>query len=243
MNKRIVIIANGEPPTKYDIARWLTPGATLMCADGGARTALALGLHPHIVVGDFDSLTAGELSQLEARGAQLIRHPARKDETDLELALLLAVKAFTTENTEGTKPEKAGSNSAAPARSVVNSNEIVVLGARGGRIDHELANMLLLAMPALRGTHVIIAHGPERLFLIDARDAEASALIDGNAGDLVSLIPFGGDALGVRTTGLEYPLNDESLFIGPARGVSNVLLGAQASVSVRAGMLLAVISR
>jgi thiamine pyrophosphokinase len=56
----------------------------------------------------------------------------------------------------------------------------------------------------------------------------------------VSLIPFGGDAHGIRTQGLEYPLNDESLFFGPARGVSNVLLGVEARVSLRSGMLLCI---
>ncbi len=97
-------------------------------------------------------------------------------------------------------------------------------------------------MPVLRGTHVLIAHGQERMQLLDARFGETSIHIDANAGDLVSLLPFGGDALGVRTADLEYPLRDESLLIGPARGVSNVMLGNAATVSLRHGMLLCVIT-
>lgn len=217
---RIVIIANGDPPSGDEIARWLDGGATLICADGGARVALALGLAPAHVIGDFDSLSEADLDALARRGTQLHRYPARKDETDLELALLFAARLV---------PEGE------PA-------EIVVLGARGGRLDHELANMLLLAMPALKRARVSLAHGLERVFLIDARDQPAELTLRGTPGDTVSLLPFGGDAHGICTAGLEYPLRDEPLFVGPARGVSNVMLEATATVSVRQGMLLCVVT-
>ncbi|MCS7055078.1 MAG: thiamine diphosphokinase [Thermoflexales bacterium] len=217
---RIVIIANGDPPTHDEVAHWLRDGATLICADGGARTALALGLAPAHVIGDFDSLSEDDLSALVQRGAQLHRYPARKDETDLELALLLATRL-------------AGAGERA---------EIVVLGACGGRLDHELANMLLLAMPALKDADVSLARGRERVFLIDARDRPAQRTLRGSPGDTVSLLPFGGDAHGIRTTNLEYPLHDESLFVGPARGVSNVMLDTSATVFLRAGMLLCLVT-
>ncbi len=236
---RIVIIANGIPPAQRDIDRWLRPGDTLMCADGGARAALALGLAPQHVIGDFDSLAEDELNALQRRGAILHRHPTHKDETDLELALLMAMAFFTTEHTEGTEKEKT---SARAVISVVHRNEIVVLGALGGRIDHELANMLLLAMPALKGAHVVLAHGPQRLFAIDARDGDTVAHLRGHAGDTVSLLPFNGDAHGIETAGLEYPLRNESLFVGPARGVSNVMLAGEATVALQAGMLLCVVT-
>lgn len=223
---RIIIIANGTPPAQRDIDRWLRAGDLLLCADGGARAALALALSPHHVIGDFDSLADAELDELQRRGATLHRHPTHKDETDLELALLMAVSL----------PSPIGRGAGGEGR------EIVVLGAMGGRIDHELANMLLLAMPALKGARVLLAHGNERLFLIDARDGKTTAQLHGNAGDLVSLLPFNGDALGITTAGLEYPLRDESLFVGPARGVSNVMLADEASVTLRAGMLLCVIT-
>ncbi len=209
---RTVIIANGDPPGPSDLARWLTPGALLICADGGARAALAHGLRPSHVIGDFDSLDDAELAQLAAGGAQLHRHPPAKNETDLELALLL------------TSP-----------------GEIVILGALGGRIDQTLANLLLLTLPALRGRVVIIAHGPEQIQLLDARTGRASLTLNGHSGDTVSLLPFGGDAIGVSTAGLEYPLRDETLFIGPARGVSNVMQADHARITLRAGMLACIL--
>jgi len=226
VSMRTVIIANGDPPAPSDIACWLRKDDRLICADGGAKVALRLNLKPHIVVGDFDSLSADDLAALVAGGAQVHRYPPRKNETDLELALTWAVRGAAASDRVA---DRAG------------SGEIVVLGARGGRIDHELANILLLAMPMLWGWRVIMAHGQERLRLIDARTGVATLTIRASVGDTVSLIPFGGDAIGVRTDGLEYPLCDESLAIGPARGVSNVMLGNEATVSLRAGMLLCVV--
>lgn len=230
---RTIIIANGTPPTRDDIARWMGAGDALICADGGARAALALGLQPQHVIGDFDSLRSDELAALERCGARLHRHPSRKDETDLELALLLAVALRPR------PPADARADARADAQ---DEADIVVLGALGGRRDHELANVLLLAMPALQGVRVMLAHGHERLFMIDARDRGAEAVVRGRPGDVVSLLPFGGDAHGITTHGLEYPLRNESLFIGPARGVSNVLLGEQATISLGHGMLLCVVS-
>ena len=211
---RTVIIANGDPPDASDIWQWLRPGDTLICADGGARVALALGLAPHAVIGDFDSLSEDDLQQLAGCGAALHRYPAHKDETDLELALNHAIAGMAGE-----------------------PGEIVILGALGGRLDQTVANVMLLAMPALAGARVLIAAGNEQTFLITP---DQPADLRGAPGDIVSLIPFGGDAHGVRTEGLEYPLRDESLIFGPARGVSNVMLGQRADVTIREGRLLCV---
>ena len=208
---RSVIIANGEPPTKDDLQRWLREGDLLICADGGARAALRYDLRPQHVIGDFDSLTPDELDVLEQRGARLERHPTHKDETDLELALLFAASTHC--------------------------DEIVILGALGGRLDQTVANVMLLAMPQLVRCRVMIASGEEQTFLLHPG---APFELHGQAGDVVSLIPFGGDALGVRTDGLEYPLRDEPLLFGPARGVSNVMLGKRATVTFASGLLLCV---
>lgn len=208
---RTVIIANGDPPTASDLERWLRPGDGLVCADGGARAALQHGLRPQRVIGDFDSLTGDELRALEQAGSALERHPTHKDETDLELALLYVASTGV--------------------------GEIAVLGALGGRLDQTVANVMLLAMPALAGCRTLIASGEEQTFVIQPG---AAFELRGQPGDVVSLIPFGGDAHGIRTEGLEYPLRDESLFFGPARGVSNVMMGERASVAVTRGRLLCV---
>jgi thiamine pyrophosphokinase len=69
------------------------------------------------------------------------------------------------------------------------------------------------------------------------------AVLEGGPGDIVSLLPVGGPALGVETTGLRYPLRREVLHPGSTRGMSNELLGTEARVSLTGGVLLAVLPR
>ena len=212
--QRVVIIANGTPPEVATVRRWLQPDddsthVRLICADGGARAALALGLTPEVVVGDLDSLDETMQARLKAMGCRFVVYPAAKDWTDLELALKLAVQ-------EG-------------------AAEIVILGALGGRLDQELANILLLLLPELRDIPTRIADERQEVFVM--RD---QAEIVGQLGDVVSLIPLGGDVEGIVTEGLLYPLRDEPLLSGPARGVSNVMTEPVARVSLRSGALLIV---
>lgn len=208
---RTLIIANGCPPTAVDIARWHRPGDRLIAADGGARHALALGLAPQLVIGDMDSLDRETQIRLKEQGCRFIKHPAEKDETDLELALLQAAR-------EG-------------------AAEIVVLGALGGRLDQLLANILLLAMPALKGIDVRLADSSQEAFI--ARSDRETA-IPGDAGDTVSLIPLAGNVSGIYTQGLKWPLSGDTLTPGRARGVSNVIVSPPARVRVKKGTLLVV---
>lgn len=210
---RSVIIANGELNNHPE----LEAGDLLIAADGGARHCLRLGLHPQIVIGDFDSLDPGDLAELEQAGAEIVRHPPRKDATDLELALLVARERGAT--------------------------QVIVLGALGDRWDQTVANLLLPLSNRLAGLPVRLLDGPQELLLLRATDPAQPAEIEvrGQPGDIVSLIPLGGDAQGVRTEGLEYPLHGETLLFGATRGVSNVLLSAAATISLLSGILLAVI--
>ncbi|MFO7741104.1 MAG: thiamine diphosphokinase [Anaerolineae bacterium] len=116
-------------------------------------------------------------------------------------------------------------------------SSILIVAALGGRLDQTLANILLLTLPELRGVDVRILEGEQEAFLI--RD---EALIEGECGDTVSLIPLGGEATGITSSGLEWPLCDDELRLGATRGVSNVLTGERASVCVRQGLLLCVVT-
>lgn len=115
------------------------------------------------------------------------------------------------------------------------ATRITVLGGLGDRIDHTLANVSLLLMPELADIYAVIFDGVSYLSLV-----RHQAIVQGAAGDVVSLIPMGSDAEGIVTEGLEYPLRDESLPLGRARGVSNVLLGSSARVTLRRGSLLVI---
>jgi thiamine pyrophosphokinase len=116
------------------------------------------------------------------------------------------------------------------------AEEIIILAALGDRLDQEVANLLLMTHPALADTKVKVVERNQVVFII--RD---QATIEGRSGDTVSLIPLSGDAEGVTTEGLKWELHEETLRFGLARGVSNVLLGGEARVSVREGILLCVV--
>ncbi|HEV2089349.1 MAG TPA: thiamine diphosphokinase [Cryptosporangiaceae bacterium] len=112
---------------------------------------------------------------------------------------------------------------------------IVVLGGHGGRFDHWLANGLLLAAPAYAGVRLQARMGVATLTVV-----RRPTVLRGEPGELVSLLPVHGTAFAVRTDGLRYPLCAEDLPAGTSRGVSNAFLGTEATVSLAAGVLLAV---
>lgn len=209
---RALVFTNGELNDGPAVRAALdgAQDALIVAADGGARLALACGVTPGLVVGDLDSISPEMLAQLEAQGAEVLRFPAHKDETDLELALLEAAR-------RGAQP-------------------ITLIGAAGGRLDHMLANFYLLAMPDLRAVDVRAVVGQQTLWVI----GPGEHALEGAAGDTISLIPVTPEASGIVTEGLGYPLRGESLYIGAARGVSNVMLDRSARVTLGAGLLFVV---
>jgi thiamine pyrophosphokinase len=118
-----------------------------------------------------------------------------------------------------------------------NASEIVVMGAQGGRLDQTLGNIALLAdVPA--GVNIRLDDGHEEVHLI-----RNSIVITGKPGDVVSLIPWGTEAMGVVTEGLRYPLKGETLHPQKTRGISNEMLKPQASVSLSQGTLIVIHTR
>jgi thiamine pyrophosphokinase len=118
------------------------------------------------------------------------------------------------------------------------ARRIVVLGPAGGRLDHVLGGAALLASPRYAAVDVEARLGPARLAIV--RPGPPAALA-GRPGELVTLLPVHGRAVGVTTEGLLYPLRDEDLPPGTTRGVSNEMLGHRAGVSLRDGVLVAVL--
>jgi thiamine pyrophosphokinase len=212
MTHQALIFANGRTHDGPMVRRTLAeaPAARCIAADGGVRVAREYGVSLHTIIGDMDSVTAADLEDLRAAGADIQKHPVEKDETDLELALKWAVMHGAT--------------------------WIRVFGAMGGRLDQTLANIYLLALPELRGCDVrLVARSQQAWLLYPGQHS-----VKGAAGDTVSLIPLNGQVDGVRTDGLYYPLCGETLVFGPARGISNVMQADQARIDFDRGLLLVV---
>ena len=112
---------------------------------------------------------------------------------------------------------------------------IILVGALGGRIDQMLANLYLLMLPQLHGLKVRIIDGYQEIFLI-----RHNAQVDGQAGDIISLLPLKGNAEGVSSTGLEYPLSNETLLLEHSRGISNRMVEPHALITLTKGCLVCV---
>ena len=179
----------------------------IVCADGGAYNALKFGYSPQILIGDLDSLPPKKVAEFEQAGVTILRSPAEKDETDLELALYWCAEQ--------------------------GADTIYIVGGLGGRFDQTLANIYLLSLPQLDDIHVEVIEAEQSIRLLKSGEHH----IHGHAGDTISLLPIGDRVQGIITTALKYPLNDESLILGPARGVSNVMNSDTATIRIRQGML------
>jgi thiamine pyrophosphokinase len=209
--RQVLVIAGGVTPPRSGLrSRLPAQPALVVAADSGVSHAESLGLRVDRVVGDFDSAEPDALERAVAAGASVERHRAEKDKTDLELALDAAVGEFG------------------------DAASYVVVASVGGRLDHALANLLLLASPAY--AHVTIEAYVDDWHVTVVRDRAA---LVAPPGGLVTLLPVGGDAIGVVTGSLRYPLRGETLPAGTTRGVSNVADEPEVHVGLEAGVLLA----
>jgi thiamine pyrophosphokinase len=205
-----LIVLGGEP-VEDGVRRLVPSHVVVIAADSGVDQAHRLGLDVDVAIGDFDSVTAVGLDRARRRGAQISRHPMAKDATDFELALEAALQL--------------GVASAA------------VVGGEGGRLDHLIANALVMASPRY-GALALSAVGSDGARLHVVR---GSTRLTGDPGELVSLLAVNGPASGITTSGLLYALSDAVLEPGSSRGVSNQLVSADATVSVGEGVLLVIL--
>jgi thiamine pyrophosphokinase len=221
---RAIVVGDGGATSRVALdAAW--PGwddgiGLVVAADGGARLAQRLRLPIDRWVGDGDSLDKDAIRGLRKAGIPVELVAAAKDESDLELALVAAIARGAT--------------------------DITILGALGGRLDHEVANLALLAHPRLAGRRARLLAGDARVTLLVARGTAArrgltaSASFAGRRGDVVTLQAVSDAVRGITTTGLRYPLAGGSLRLGPARGLSNVRTAAVATVTIGTGRLLVI---
>jgi thiamine pyrophosphokinase len=135
---RIIIFANGNLPNPEKARTLLRPDDFILCADGGTRHALALGLTPNVVIGDLDSVTEEERRKMKELDVETIQHPTDKNETDLELAINHAL--------------------------TLSPSKILILAALGGRMDQTLANIALLSDLRLSTFDIRLSDGVEEIF-------------------------------------------------------------------------------
>ncbi len=202
---RVAVWIGGAPPVEAATSS-LPPFDLILAADSGLDAAVDAGVSVDVLVGDLDSVTNERMSSF---AGEVVRFPVDKDFTDLELALDTALERGAT--------------------------HVVVIGGGGGRLDHELASLLVLTLNKY-ATFVCEA----RLGKALVRVVRDSADFVGQAGEVLSLLPLTDQVDGVTTQGLRWPLQAATLERGATWSVSNEFVGSAASVSVTSGVLLAV---
>lgn len=204
--RHAVILANGTPPAAETLRRALARSALFVCADGGANTARALGVRPSAIVGDFDSITPETLAHFA--GVTQIRDPD-ENRTDIEKAIdhALAQGAF---------------------------DEITLLGAISGRLDHVLGHIGLLRK-YLGRVRLVMEGGGGRAYVSGA-DIELQC----PRGTVVSFFAVGSPVKGVTTENLRYPLRGSTLELGVQDSISNVVEATPARIRFERGTILVV---
>ncbi|MEK7314867.1 MAG: thiamine diphosphokinase [Candidatus Eisenbacteria bacterium] len=201
---RAVILANGVPPEPGTIAMALEGATLFVCADGGANSARALGLVPDAIVGDLDSADAETLVHFAA--VPQIRD-ADHQRTDTEKAIDFILSRGTQE-------------------------EITLLGASAGRLDHVLGHVSLLRRYYGRAP-LVLEDDHARSWL-----ARGVVELDVPIGTTVSFFAVGASAEGVTTEHFRYPLTDQTMALGEQDSVSNVTTGRPARIRIGRGELL-----
>lgn len=187
----------------------------LIAADHGMDAAKDLGLVPDFIVGDFDSVNHEAYDYYkEIPGISWDRHPCEKDETDTELAFMIAIEE--------------------------NCDEIHLFGATGSRMDHTLGAIALLQIPMEKGVRCFSIDSNNRMTMI--KD-EYRMTRKNSPYKYLSLIPYSEEVTGVTARGVKYPLDRYTMTQGNTLGVSNEITGDEAVITIEKGKLIVIESK
>ncbi len=189
----------------------LKNGDLVVAVDSGAHYCREMNLLPHVLIGDFDSVSHDLLQEYTEHDVECIDYPRQKNETDLELALDLAMER--------------------------GAEEVRLWGVVGGRWDMSFSNILLAAHPKYKKMQLFLFETTCSFVIIHG--GKAYTLTD-EPGRRISLLPLAGDAEKVTLHGFVYPLQDETLLFGTSRGISNILQQEKATIYLERGTLLCI---
>lgn len=208
-----LIIANGDEVDKISLKNMNID--YVICADGGLEKAEKLQVVPDLILGDFDSVNGDVLEKYKKSNSEIMKFPAEKDFTDMELSIETAVK-------KGFK-------------------DIVLVGATGGpRLDHSLANMMLLEKYYQLGINIIIIDNNNKIQIVADN---CNMLLNKKEGSFVSLIPLTENISGLTLEGFKYPLDRVVVKRGSTLCVSNEIILDKGRIILESGTALLFISR
>ena len=182
----------------------------VIAVDGGLEYCKELGIIPDMIVGDFDTYGTDRLKEYEGRGVVIRRFVPEKDDTDTEIAMIEAAKR---------------------------GNEIDVLCAYGGRMDHMLANIHNLYFALEKGIRARLVDEDNIIFLADE---PFTLTTEEFPYKYVSFVPFAGEVTEIKLKGFKYSLDGYTLKPGFSRCISNEMLENEATVEFDDGILIAI---
>ncbi|SDW01872.1 thiamine diphosphokinase [Marininema mesophilum] len=215
MNDRVVIVVGGKID-QGDLEKIL-PQDTVIGVDAGVLPLLDAKMPIHLAVGDFDSVGELVLKDLSDQGVPVKHLPMAKDVTDTYFAVDEAL--------------------------LQSPSELLLLGALGGtRIDHALANLVLLEKIEAAGVKGIISNHDNNIRLLTAEKGMMTLFKDQRF-RYVSLLALTDQVEGVTITGFAYSLTNAILTRVDSLGISNEQIEAEAFIQIRSGKLIIIESR
>lgn len=207
METSICYIFGAGEQTSCNIS--LSPQDLVIAADGGFDYLESIGLHADYVLGDFDSVQSYYLP------SDSIRYPAKKDDTDLMLAVKLGLEKGYT--------------------------QFVIYGGLGGRLDHTLGNIQVLTYLSRNGAHGIL-YGEDYTVQVITNGSLSFAkdTPENTAGNLCSIFSLSDESHNVTIQGFEYEIEGTTLTNGFPLGISNTFTGKKSYISVQKGSLAVV---
>ncbi len=209
---KALLILNGEKVNSTTILKLKDESDFILSADGGTDYCVELGIIPDLVIGDLDSISPKTLDILKKKEVPINVFPIKKDKTDSQLSIEYLMDK--------------------------GAEEITIIGAIGSRIDHTLANILLLKTIKDKGIKGKIVHNNNIIYIIDDE-----LILDKKNGYFVSIIPIESKGVLVSLKGFEYNLSKVKIDFASTLGVSNFVIDEKGYIKVHEGQCLVVVSK
>ena len=207
---KAIIIASGKAVNKDIFNELYFDNDFIICADGGLNYLDNLNIIPNLIVGDFDSVDESLL--VKYQNIKTIRFSKDKDYTDTELAIEEAIKS--------------------------GYREIIIFGATGTRLDHTMANMMLIEKYLKENVEIKIIDNNNIVQILDK-----NIIINKKTGYYLSIVPITECIEGITLNGLKYPLDNVNVQRGSTLCISNEIVDDKAIIQLSKGIGLLFLSR
>lgn len=210
--KKGLIIANGKIEDSEMLKEQIKKHDYILCADGGIKYIYHMDINVDAIIGDFDSVNKEFSRFIKNNNILIIKFPVEKDETDTELAIDHLIEQ--------------------------GCNQITLMGVIGTRMDHTLANILLLKKLAKNNVNGKIIDENNTIFLLNDY-----LKVNRKENHYISIIPITLSGMIVTLKGFYYPLKDSFIGYGSTLGISNKIVESTGEIFITKGEALIFESR